>query len=129
VSLLDTSASEVRLDENNPQNVRLRVELIRGTLDTVILRTLAGGPMYGYGIVDWIRRATKDALQIEDGALYGALHRMQERGFLDSYWGSTEGGRRAKFYQLTAAGRKELARVRREWEAYAEAVSRVFEGG
>lgn len=105
------------------------MDLLRGTLDTLILRALAAGPLHGYGIVDWIRRTTDDALRIEDGALYGALHRMRDRGLLDAEWGVSEKGRRAKFYELTPAGRKELARGRREWEAYAEAVAKVFQGG
>lgn len=104
------------------------MDLLRGTLDTLILRALSTGPLHGYGIVDWIRRTTDDALQIEDGALYGALHRMRDRGLLDAEWGVSEKGRRAKFYELTLPGRLELERGRREWEAYAEAVAKVFEG-
>ena len=104
------------------------MDLLRGTLDTLILRALSAGPRHGYGIVDWIRRTTDGALEIEDGALYGALHRLRDRDLLDAEWGVSDKGRRAKFYELTPAGRRELERGRREWEAYAEAVAKLFAG-
>jgi transcriptional regulator len=102
------------------------VDLLRGTVDMLLMRALQGGPRHGYGLADWIRGVTDDALSIDDGALYTALHRMEARGFVHSEWGVSDRGRRAKFYELTDAGRTELARGRREWDAYTAAVAKVF---
>lgn len=105
------------------------MELLRGTLDTLILQALANGPVHGYGIADWIRRVTDEALQVEDGALYGALHRLRDRGFLSAEWGVSATGRRAKFYELTDSGHEELARGRARWTGYAKAVEKIFRAG
>jgi transcriptional regulator len=107
------------------------MSLLRGTLDALILKALSGGELHGYGIVDWIRQVTDDALQIEDGALYTSLHRMEDRGWLRSDWGISDRGRRAKFYSLTREGRRRLQAEERDWHRYAEAVGKVFaaEGG
>ena len=102
------------------------MNLLRGTLDALILKALAGGALHGYGIVDWVREVTGGVLQIEDGALYTSLHRMEARGWLRSEWGVSDRGRRAKFYELTAAGRRQLAAEARGWQRYAEAVGKVF---
>jgi transcriptional regulator len=102
------------------------IDLLRGTVDMLLLRALKDGPRHGYGMADWIRGVTDDALSIDDGALYTALHRMEDRGLVRSDWGVSDRGRRARFYELTAAGRAELVRGGKEWEAYAGAVSKVF---
>jgi transcriptional regulator len=105
------------------------MNLLRGTLDALILKTLSAGPLHGYGIVDWVREVTGGVLQIEDGALYTALHRMEGRGWLRARWGVSDRGRRAKFYELTAEGRRQLESERRDWERYADAVGKVFAVG
>jgi PadR family transcriptional regulator PadR len=102
------------------------IELLRGTLDVLLLRALLGGPRHGYGLADWIHGTTGQALVVDDGALYTALHRMEDRGLVRSEWGVSEKKRRAKFYALTPAGHAELERGRRVWESYAEAVEKVF---
>lgn len=97
--------------------------LLHGTLDLLVLRVLAWAPQHGYGIARWIKEGSGDALIVEDRALYLALHRLEERGLIDSDWGVSENNRRAKFYKLTAAGR---ARFRAEaplWHRHAEAIA------
>ena len=108
-------------------SLRDSMSLLRGTLDALILKALSTGELHGYGIVDWIRRVTDEVLQIEDGALYTSLHRMEDRGWLRSEWGVSERGRRAKFYALTREGRRRLESEERDWHRYAEAVGKVFE--
>lgn len=102
------------------------MNLVKGSLDVLILHALEDGTLHGYEVADWIRQVTDDALQIEDGALYTALHRMEARGWLSPEWGVSPKGRRAKYYSLTRAGRKQLAAEKRSWVKYAEAVSKVF---
>ncbi len=101
--------------------------LLQGTLDVLVLRTLAWGPKHGYAVAKWIAETTEDDLQIEEGALYTALHRMEKRGWIESEWGLSDTGRRAKFYQLTAAGRQQLQLQTQRWARYARAVSRVLQ--
>jgi PadR family transcriptional regulator PadR len=101
-------------------------QLLRGTLHVLILQTVAGGELHGYGIVARIAERSGGLLSIEDGALYQALHRMQERGWLDSEWGHAENGKRARFYRLTAEGRRRLKLETASWMAYAEAVFAVL---
>lgn len=98
------------------------IELLRGTLDMLILKTLSWAPMHGLAVLRWIESATHERLQIEEGALYPALHRCEQREWLDAEWGYTDGGRKAKFYRLTPAGRKQLALEVRKWRRYAETV-------
>lgn len=105
------------------------LNLLRGTLDALILKAVSAGPVHGYGIVDFVRTATDGVLEIEDGALYRALHRMEDRGWLAAEWGVSAQGRRAKFYALTAAGRERLDLEQRDWRRYAEAVAKVFAAG
>lgn len=105
------------------------MNLLRGTLDALILKALAHGELHGYGIADWVRRATEGVLQIEDGALYTALHRMEGREWLRAEWGVSDRGRRAKFYGLTAEGRRRLEAEERDWHRYVEAVGKVFASG
>ena len=101
-------------------------ELLHGTLETLILKTLAHGPRHGYAIARWLEEATADALQIEDGSLYPALYRMEQRGWIHADWGTSELGRKAKFYRLTAAGRKRLAASTAEWARFSSAISKVL---
>lgn len=102
--------------------------LLHGALDALILRTLATGPRHGYAIARWLEETTASELRIEEGSLYPALYRLDERGLVEAEWGLSELGRRAKFYRLTAAGRDQLAERTREWESFAAAVSLVLLG-
>ena len=102
-------------------------ELLPGTLDMMILKMLIRGPMHGYDIAESIQRISDDVLQVDEGALYQALHRMELRGLLDSKWGLSENNRRAKFYRLTATGRNHLFGETRRWSRLSTAVSRVME--
>src|ERR1043165_8771903 len=95
--------------------------LLRGTLDLLVLKALSWGPMHGLAVLQWIERGTHQRLQIEEGALYPALHRMEDKGWLDAEWGHTDQGRRAKFYRLTLAGRRQLAHELSKWARYSEA--------
>ena len=102
------------------------VTVVQGTLQLLILRTLsAGAPMHGFAILEWIRETTDEVLLVEDGALYPALRRMEKRGWLQSDWGISEKGRRARYYQLTAAGRKALAKEGARWDSYVAAVAKL----
>ena len=98
------------------------LDLVRGTLDLMVLKALSWGPMHGLATLRWIERATNDRLQIEEGALYPALHRMEQRGWLAAEWGYTDANRKAKYYRLTTAGRKQLATELSRWSRYTEAV-------
>jgi PadR family transcriptional regulator, regulatory protein PadR len=98
------------------------LELIRGTLDMLILKTLSWAPMHGLAVLRWIENATKNQLQIEEGALYPALHRLEQRGWLDATWGYTDQGRKAKFYRLTSPGRRQLTAELSKWRRYTQAV-------
>jgi PadR family transcriptional regulator PadR len=100
--------------------------LLRGTLDVLILKTLTRGPLHGYGVVARLEEATEGALQVEDGALYQSLHRMEERGWIESDWGHAENGKRARFYRLTPAGRRRLKAETADWLRYAEIMFRVL---
>ena len=100
--------------------------LLRGTLDLFVLKTLSWGPMHGLAVLQWIERVTGERLQIEEGALYPALHRMEDRGWLEAEWGHTDAGRRAKFYRLTAAGRRQLTTQLGKWQAYSEAAAMLL---
>ncbi len=103
-----------------------KVEIIKGTLDVLILKAVSWGPMHGYGVTRWIRETTNEALQIEEGALYPALHRMERRGWLGAEWGLSENNRRAKYYRLTALGRTQLGQETSSWELFAAAVGKVL---
>jgi transcriptional regulator len=102
------------------------MNFLQGTLDVLILTALSDGPLHGYDVVDWIRRTTHDELQIDDGALYTSLHRMERRGWLEPEWRVSPKGRRAKYYRLTAAGKKHLRAGERNWTKFADAVAKVF---
>jgi len=103
------------------------LDLLQGTLDLLILRTLAWQPMHGYGIAQWIRERTSDDLRIEDGALYTALHRLDKRGLIESEWGVSENNRKAKYYRITPNGRKQLRVQTERWARYARAISAVLQ--
>jgi PadR family transcriptional regulator PadR len=102
------------------------LDVLRGTLDLLILRTLSWGPMHGLAVLRRIEDRTHGALQIEDGALYPALHRLEQKGWLESDWGYTDAGRHARFYRLTAAGRRHLTAELSRWDRYTKAVSLVL---
>jgi transcriptional regulator len=108
--------------ETNPS-----LELFKGTLDVLILKTLSRGPLHGYGVSRWIRETTGEEFQIEEGALYPALRRLEKRGLLQADWGETDTGRQAKFYELTASGHAELERGLGVWNRYVSAMARVLE--
>jgi PadR family transcriptional regulator, regulatory protein PadR len=103
-----------------------RIELLQGTLDMLILQTLQRGPQHGYGISQLLRARSADVLQVETGSLYPALHRLERQGFVKSEWGQTELNQRGKFYSVTAAGRRQLARDRSKWEAMVSAIAGIF---
>jgi transcriptional regulator len=104
------------------------MELLKGTLDILILKTLSQGPMHGYGISRFLRETTDDAFDVQEGALYPALRRLEARGLLESRWEKTETGRDAKFYTLTADGTAEMERGVRSWRSYVDAMARVLGG-
>jgi PadR family transcriptional regulator, regulatory protein PadR len=101
-------------------------DLLQGTLDLLILKTLSGGPMHGWGIAQKIHVVSNDILQINQGSLYPALHRLEQQGLVAAEWGASENKRQAKFYELTRAGRKQLADETRNWERMAGAVARIL---
>jgi PadR family transcriptional regulator PadR len=102
------------------------LDLLQGTLDVLVLKALAWGPRHGYAVARWIKETSDDALSVEDRALYVALHRMEQRGWIESEWGLSENNRRARYYQLTPAGRKQLRAQTATWTRYAEAVFKVL---
>lgn len=102
-------------------------DLLQGTLDLLILKALARGAMHGYGVAEWIHQTSADVLKVEEGALYPALHRLELRGLLSAEWGSSDNNRRAKFYSLTATGRKRLAQETEFWERMSSAVARILQ--
>ena len=101
-------------------------DILQGTLALLVLKTLSWGPMHGLAVLRWIEQATGERLQIEEGALYPALHRMEQQGWLRSEWGVTEKNRAARFYALTAKGRKQLAMEEESWARLTEGVGRVL---
>lgn len=103
------------------------LDLLQGTLDLLILKTLTWGPRHGYAVARWIRDTTDDDLAIDEGALYTSLHRMEKRGWVESEWGVSENNRKAKYYQLTAGGRRQLHAKTATWTRYAQAVSKVLQ--
>jgi transcriptional regulator len=103
-----------------------RLELLQGTLDMLILRTLQWGPQHGHGIGQAIRARSDELLKVETGSLYPALHRLVKRGWLDAEWGTSEANQRAKYYQLTPAGKAHLVREQDRWSLLVEAISRVM---
>ncbi len=102
-------------------------DLLQGTLDMLILKIVALGPVHGYGISQRIRQISKEVLQVQQGSLYPALHRLEKRGWLDANWGESENGRQAKFYKLSPKGRKQLAAEQSNWNRLAAAVGLILE--
>ena len=107
--------------------MKSKADLLQGTLDMLILKTLALGPQHGWGISQRIQQITEEVLQVNQGSLYPALHRLEQRGWLASSWGASENNRQAKFYQLTRAGRRQLERETKEWARLSAAVARIME--
>jgi PadR family transcriptional regulator, regulatory protein PadR len=103
-----------------------RQEMLQGTMDMLILRTLVMGPAHGHTIAHAIEQTSDEVLQVEQGSLYPALHRLEDRGWLASYWGSSENNRRAKYYKLTAAGRQRLTVEASRWRQMVAAIGRVM---
>jgi transcriptional regulator len=103
-----------------------RVELLQGTLDLLILRTLLFGPSHGHAIAKQIQRTSEELLQVETGSLYPALHRLEAQGWIAASWATSEKGKRAKYYRLTAPGRKQVDAARAKWETFSRAVGLVL---
>ena len=102
-----------------------KLDVLQGTLDFLILRTLQWGPQHGHGIGQVIRARSDDLLQVEHGSLYPALHRLRRQGWIESDWGTTQNNQRARFYRLTAEGKKQLAREEAKWKLFVKAMARV----
>jgi PadR family transcriptional regulator, regulatory protein PadR len=102
------------------------LDVLKGTLDVLILKTLSWGPAHGYAVSRWIRQVTDEALSIEEGALYPALHRLEQRGWVSAEWGLSDNNRRARYYRLTPQGRAQLRREVSGWDRFAAAVSKVL---
>jgi len=102
-------------------------DLLQGTLDLLILKSLARGPMHGYAVAEWIHESSQDVLRVEEGALYPALHRLELRGLLSAEWGTSDNNRRAKYYALTATGKKQLMEETEYWRRMSGAVARVLQ--
>src|SRR6266550_3641877 len=101
-------------------------ELLQGTVDMLVLKALQLGPMHGFGISVLIRQISKEALQVEQGSLYPALYRLEEQGWISSEWGTSENNRKAKFYKLTAAGRKQLVEETSNWQRLSTAINQIL---
>lgn len=106
---------------------RPKADLLQGTLDMLVLKTLVLGPMHGWGISQRLQQISRDVLQINQGSLYPALHRLEQQGWIGSTWGNSENNRQARFYELTRAGRRQLAEERENWERLSGAVARILE--
>jgi PadR family transcriptional regulator PadR len=102
-------------------------ELIQGTLEMLVLKALARGPLHGYAVAEWIQQTSQQVLKVEEGALYPALHKLELRGILSARWGASENNRRAKFYQLTPEGRKRLDAESQRWARLSAAVAFVMQ--
>ena len=107
-------------------NTPIQGEMLQGTLDLLVLRTLAVGPAHGHTIAHAIERDSDEVLQVEHGSLYPALHRLEDRGWIASFWGTSENNRRARYYRLTPAGRKQLVQQTSRWDAIVRAVNAIL---
>jgi transcriptional regulator len=105
---------------------RASVDLLQGTLDLIVLKSLSWGPMHGFGLARWIQLTTDEVLQVEEGSLYPALYRMENRGWIRAQWALTENGRRAKYYKLTATGKRQLEAESRSWDAVSGAIAKIM---
>src|SRR5437879_13116094 len=108
-------------------NQPIQGELLQGTLDLLVLKTLALGPAHGHTIAYAIERRSDDVLQVEHGSLYPALHRLEDRGWIASFWGTSENNRRARYYRLTTTGRKQLHTQTKRWEQLVRAIGRILQ--
>ena len=106
--------------------VRQNLDLLQGSLDVIVLKTLSWQPMHGFGIARWIQRVTDERLQVEEGSLYPALYRLENKGLVKSEWRLTENNRRAKYYRLTAAGKRQLTESAETWNAFAAAMTKIL---
>ncbi len=104
-----------------------KAEILQGTLDLLILKIVAMGPIHGYGITQRLRQISQEVLQVQQGSLYPALHRLEKRGWLEAEWRASESGRQAKFYKLSRKGRKELAAEEKTWSRLTEAIALVLQ--
>src|SRR5258708_40332732 len=118
----------VETSDNNQIHMRMssRLDILQGTLDHLILRTLRGDPMHGWAVSERIQQVSQDVLRVNQGSLYPALHRLEQQDLISSSWATSELGRRAKFYQLTAAGRRRLEQESEEWARLSGAIGRVL---
>jgi transcriptional regulator len=107
-------------------STRDRLQLLQGTLDLLILRTLASGRAHGQGVARAIQAASRDSILVDHGSLYPALQRLEERGWIRAEWGTSENNRRARFYELTAAGRRQLTRATHEWWSFANTIALIL---
>ena len=107
--------------------IKAKTDLLQGTLDLLVLKTLALEPMHGWGISQRIQQMSRDVLRVNQGSLYPALHRLEQQGWISAEWGESENNRRAKYYKLTAAGRKQLAAERETWERFSEAIDLILQ--
>lgn len=105
---------------------RASIDLLQGSLDVIVLKTLSWQPMHGFGIARWIQRVTEDVLQVEEGSLYPALYRLENKGLVESEWRLTENKRRAKYYRLTTAGRRQLNASTESWNAFVDAMGKIM---
>ncbi|MDB4878103.1 MAG: transcriptional regulator, PadR-family [Gemmatimonadetes bacterium] len=105
----------------------MQTDLLQGTLDTLVLKTLSWGPRHGYAVARWIKDTSSGTIAVEDRALYVSLHRLEERGWVESQWGLSENNRKAKYYELTSAGRRQLQTKASEFTAYALAMFKILQ--
>jgi PadR family transcriptional regulator PadR len=110
-----------------PGKSPLDSDMVQGTLDLLILRTLSAGPAHGHTIAYAIEQRSEDVLQVEHGSLYPALHRLEDRGWIAAFWGTSENNRRARYYRLTTAGRKQLHTQTKRWEQLVRAIGRILQ--
>ena len=104
-----------------------KIDLLQGTLDLLVLKTLSWGPAHGYSVARWIQELTDDVLEVGEGSLYPALHRLEERGWVESEWRRSENNRKAKFYKLTASGRAQLRAESATWAQFSNAIGKVLQ--
>lgn len=114
------------METTTPRTDSANLALLQGTLDLLVLKALLFRPQHGYAVARWVRDTTEGTLEIEDGALYTALHRLERRGWVEAEWGVSENNRRAKYYALTDRGRSQMGAQERAWTRYAEAVFKVL---
>ena len=123
LSHLDVRVEGAALSESKSNN---NSEMVQGTLDMLVLRTLVTGPAHGHTIAHVIEHASENVLEVEQGSLYPALHRLEDRGWVTSYWGTSENNRKAKFYKLTAVGKKQLTAETQRWRQVVTAIGRIL---